>query len=144
MKTEFEKGDFVRLKTPGCFKNNRGKHQNLNIFSIDEIDNLFAKLSNCDTLVPVGELLPVPINGVDDASIYYDSKPMAVYVSPMEQPKSRKTDYTYFMEQFKRSFDTNRKSFYDIVVEKGYVYVHEVQHFLKSVGQKYSLMFDDY
>lgn len=132
----FQKWDFVRLKSPDQHPDNRLLDKNVNIYFIIEIQGQLAKVSNHEDFVPIEELLPIPINGVDDAQIYYDPIIAAGTYHPNEEVRPRKTDYSYYLDNFKRCFDTKGKSFYDIVQDKGFRYVHEVQRYLKEVGQE--------
>lgn len=136
MNTAFQKWDFVRLKSPDNYPDNRLLDKDVNIYFIIELNGQLAKISNHEEFVPVEELLPIPINGVDDAQIYYDPIIAAGTYHPNEEVRPRKTDYSYYLDHFKRCFDTKGKSFYDIVQENGYKYVHEVQRYLKGVGQE--------
>lgn len=136
MKTTFQKWDFVRLRNPNLYPDNRLLDKGVNIYFIMEIKDQFAKVSNHEVFIPLDELEPIPINGVDDARIYYDPIIAAGTYLPNEHPKSIKTDYSYYLDHFKRCLDTKGKSFYEVVQDNGYKYVHEVQHYLKGVGQE--------
>ncbi len=100
--------------------------------SIIEDEVLSQESGNYGVDIP-DDIEAVLIDGVEDAMVYYDPKNiMATYVEPGQTVEPHITDYSYFMEHFKRCYDVNKKSYYDLVKESGFQFVHEVQHWLKD------------
>lgn len=127
-------GDFIKLINPYKYElPTFFKIHKVNIFEIEKIENNLIKLKYCEELISVSEISPIPINGVDDQYIYYDPDCIESVLNRADvtiAPKPVKNkDYTYYLEAFKKEF-TNNKTFFEIVIESEFKYVHEVQHFL--------------
>ncbi len=133
MNTEFIKGDIVRLKHLEKVQISPiYGSDSLNVFKISKIEDDRVKLEYVDETVPLLEIEAVPINGVDDKSVYYDPIIAASIIAPGQPIPVHKRDYSYFIESFKRITEDG-KTFYEIMIEEqGCKFVHEVQHFLRN------------
>jgi hypothetical protein len=136
-------GDFIRLKDVSKYEINRIKGGEVNVFEISGIDTIFVELKECDSLVPVEEIQPIKINGVDDKDIYYDPVISASYVMPGEPTPTRYTNYSYYFDTFLYSF-MDGVNFQGIIRKRGCRYVHEVQEFLREIHQPTALKIDTY
>ncbi len=131
-------GDFVRMKRPVFEKNLKEHSENLiykdNIFTIGSISGNGQVMTRESALpLSLNDIEAILIDGVEDVAIYYKSKHvMATYVAPGKTVEPHRTDYSYYMEHFKRYYDVNEKSYYDWIIESGFQFVHEVQHWLKD------------
>ena len=85
-------------------------------------------------VVPISELLPVAVDGVEDRWIYFDPVIAASIVFPGEEVPAHRTDYSHYMEAFERCFE-GKKSYKKMVEKIQLMYVHEVQHWLKKHHQ---------
>jgi len=123
-KENFEKGDFIKLQNPLKYSNKQ--LDPLNIFQISEINGEIACLSNVSEKLSLSELLPIPISKKnDDRWIYYSCPTFAAY----QKSAPFSTDYSYYMDYLK----SEEKPLYDMIMEKNFEYVHEIQHFLKEI-----------
>ena len=141
MNIKFQIKDIVRLKEPN--KQLDVLSRNMNLFRIIAIND--DNITLCSHLgftfeAKHSDILPVPINGEDDKNIYYDPVVAAAIVYPGDEIPTHRTDYTYYMEQFKWS-TYNGKTFFDMIKERELKYVHEVQHFLVNEFQRDELKF---
>lgn len=127
----FRIGDFVRLKDLNNSESDYYINKDVNTFEIKSIDNEIIALHGYKQKVSLKEIEPIPINGKDANSIYYDPIVCASCVGPNDPVPIHRTDYTYFFETFKRCFYMG-KNYQEIINDLGLKYVHEVQHFLKS------------
>ena len=127
-------GDIVRLKED-CLNNYSGQRlskSDVNLCKIKEIlpdDQL--KLDSYRGMIPTSAVEAVPMDGIADKKVYYDPVVAASTVMAGSSIPVYITDRSYYMEHFKRCHDNGGKSFYDIVVENGFEFVHEVQHWLR-------------
>jgi hypothetical protein len=133
----FRKGDFVSLKEPNfiCLENFNGfyiqrfSRDKVKILEITNIESDSVELKFCNKKVPLSDIKEIKINGKDDLRIYYDPIIMAPIIGINDPVPEHKSDYTYYYDSFKRCKDGN-KNFQELIQEKGFKYVHEVQHFL--------------
>lgn len=131
-------GDIVKMKNSIYEKNFSEHPDNLifreNIFTVGNISKdgqIMTRESNLP--LTYNDIEAVLIDGVEDSVVYYDCKhTMATYVAPGQTVEPHRTDYTYYIERFKRCYDVKGKSYYDWVMELGFQFVHEVQHWLKD------------
>ena len=128
-------GDIIKMKDSVFAKNineQSGKmiyKENLFTFSsLSEDGHILTK----ETSIPLTyeDIEAVIIDGKEDAKVYYQPGIMASVVMPGQSIPAHKTDYSYFMDHFKKCFNINNKSYYDLVKESGFQFVHEVQHWL--------------
>jgi disulfide oxidoreductase YuzD len=125
----FRKGDFIRLKKMSDYKIDRFINKEVNVFEIIVIKDEYVVISNCQSKIPLSDIEPILINGIDDLNIYYDPIICASCIAPYEKAPVSKKDCSYFFESFKRHTYKD-KNFQEIIKDLGYKYVHEVQHFL--------------
>ena len=141
MNMKFQIKDIVRLKEPNKQLDVLEPTMNLfRIIAINEDNITLCSHFGLTFEVKYSDILPVPINGEDDQSIYYDPVVAASIVNPGDEIPTHRTDYTYYMEQFKWS-TYNGKTFFDMIKERELKYVHEVQHFLVNEFQRDELKF---
>lgn len=127
----FKKNDIVRLRNEYFDKIKSKLFFPQNIFFIDKFldDGKFVLLRNVDITVPSSEIRPVKIDGEEDRFIYYDPVIAADVVRPDEAIKCRHVDKDeYYLQKMKTCFDSKGRSYYDILNEEHFVYVHELQH----------------
>lgn len=127
----FKKNDIVRLRNEYFDKIKSKLFFPQNIFFIDKFldDGEFVLLRNVDITVPSSEIRPVKIDGEEDRFIYYDPVIAADVVRPGEVIKCRHVDRNeYYLQKMKTCFDSKGQSYYDILNEEHFVYVHELQH----------------
>lgn len=121
IKLLYQEGDLVK------YENN--VHQLLMISKEGEI-----KLSDVIEMVTLNNITPVIIDGVQDANIYYDPIVAASFIAPGETPPVHRTDYSYYLEHFKRNtFEGKEGTLYDLCMSKKFRYVHEIQHWLRDM-----------
>lgn len=127
----FKKNDIVRLRNEYFDKIKSKLFFPQNIFFIDKFldDGKSVLLRNVDITVPSSEIRPVKIDGEEDRFIYYDPVIAADVVRPDEAIKCRHVDRDeYYLQKMKTCFDLKGWSYYDILNEEHFVYVHELQH----------------
>lgn len=125
----FKKGDFIRLKDLSKYHIERVYGSEVNIFEIKNIGPDYVEIKDCKTQLKISNIEPIPINGKDDFNIYYNPVIAADSLLPGESSKPRQTDYSYYLDAFKRCTYKD-KTFYELVIKKKFKYVHEIQHFL--------------
>ena len=132
---EFRVGDIVKVKHPAEYKRSSDFHgYGTNLYKIVSISENTVTLAGVSQDVPVSELLPVAVDGVEDRWIYFDPVIAASIVFPGEEVPAHRTDYSYYMEVFERCFE-GKKSYKEMVEKNHLMYVHEVQHWLKKHHQ---------
>lgn len=135
---KFREKDIVRLSEE-YFKKVKPKlffRQNLFYFDSYSEDGEYATLQNINDHVPVEEICPVKIDGAEDRDIYYDPFIAADIVLPNKPiPSHHVNKEEYYLQQFNEWFDDNERSYYDIVQEHNFTYVHELQHEMPEIGQ---------
>ncbi|WP_294913250.1 hypothetical protein [uncultured Prevotella sp.] len=127
----FKKNDIIRLRNEYFDKIKSKLFFPQNIFFIDKFldDGEFVLLRNVDITVPSSEIRPVKIDGEEDRFIYYDPVIAADVVRPDEAIKCRHVDRDeYYLQKMKTCFDSKGQSYYNILNEEHFVYVHELQH----------------
>ena len=92
--------------------------------------------------VPMSELQPVAIDGVEDRWIYYDPQIAASFDFGDGVPASSR-DYSYYMDAFERSRD-GKKTFKEMIDKSKLKYVHEVQHWLWKKYQDNGLKINEW
>lgn len=140
---EFRVGDIVKVKHPAEYKRSSDFHRyGTNLYKIVSISENTVTLAGVSQNVPVSELLPVAVDGVEDRWIYFDPVIAASIVFPGEEVPAHRTDYSYYMETFERCFE-GKKSYKELVEKNHLMYVHEVQHWLKKHHQADYLKIND-
>lgn len=130
---QYEVGDIVRLRDRNKYNVTRLDDGVCDLFIIELVNENGLKLQEVDGWINFDKILPVQIDGNQDRLIWDDCIIAASIVEIGHAIPEYHTDKSYFMEKFKYVYDGNQ-SYYDIVVEKNYRYVHEVQHWLRENG----------
>ena len=132
---EFRVGDIVKVKHPAEYKRSSDFHgYGTNLYKIVSMSENAAVLAGVSQEVPISELLPVVVDGVEDRWIYFDPMIAASIVFPGEEVPAHRTDYSYYMKTFERCLE-GKKSYKELVEKNHLMYVHEVQHWLKKHHQ---------
>lgn len=125
----FEQGDFVSVKSnPTKQKDESIKALSVGVYKIATIKGGKARLAGVGGDVQLEFLEAVPIDGVHDRNIYYDPD-----VAESDGSVSHSPDI-YYMHSFESMFDNDGKSYSEIVKERSYHFVHEIQHWLHEEG----------
>ncbi len=139
-KESLRRGDFVRMKNELYNKYLVEYPDKLiyqeNIFRVSNISDS-GQIMTAESSIPLSfdDIEAVLIDGLEDRVVYYDPVIMASYVAPGQPVPVHHQDKSYYMEHFKRCFDINKKAFTDCVAERGFQFVHEVQHWLRDEMQ---------
>ena len=130
---EYQRNDIVRL-TEAKFEEQRAQLWfKDNAFEIIAIKgDGMVSLMELDEPISESDLLPMPINKKRAGNVYYDPIIAASVVGPDDKIPVYNTDYTYFMEAFKKVTEEDGKPLYELVEKQGFKYVHEVQHWLRE------------
>lgn len=128
----FQNGDFVMLRHPEKFPKDDGSLGcGVNVYRIRAIEGETLKLENVSENVPVVEIKPIGIDGIEDRWIYFD--PYIAATIPFDDAEvTNIKNYAYYLNRFD-SFFIKNKSYRQIIEKKKLRYVHEVQHWLKDV-----------
>jgi len=146
-KENLRRGDFVRMKDEVYNKNLEEHPDKLiyqeNIFKVSDISDS-GQIMTAESNIPLSfdDIEAVLIDGREDSVVYYDPVIMASYVAPGQPVPIHHVDKSYYIEHFKRCFDENKKAFTECVAERGFQFVHEVQHWLKDEMQDEGLKLD--
>lgn len=128
-------GDIVRLNEAEYKKVVDSLTFKVNAFVVDSIDeksNHSMKLKWVNGIVSAKNIEAIPIDGIHDLCIYYDPVLAASYVGLGEQLPQYRTDFSYFIEHFKKVEVKGKDSSYDEMVKAKVQFVHEAQHWLRS------------
>lgn len=125
----FEKGDIVRLKDSALNKYERMEWHVINLYDIYAIESDMVKLTDVNGIVSIDDIEAVPIDGSHDKKIYYEP----IVVSVNGSGGAVTTDYSYYMKALENSEDEEGKKYCDIIKEKNFHFVHEVQHWLREI-----------
>lgn len=132
---DFQVGDFVALSSNAFNEVEKSLIYGNNIFRIEAIDKSsdlsFYKLNSVEKTISKDEIEAIPVDGVHDRQIYYDPIIAASVVAPGQPIPVHRTDYSYFMEHFKRCTYQD-KSYFELVKEANCQFVHEVQHYMNE------------
>ena len=130
--TPFELGDFVMYKGYDQIKDKIGDYHSNNVFKILDFQDGKYKLGNIEGKVGEDDIEAIPIDGVHDRSIYYDPIVAASNIPPGGKIPVHRTDYSYYMDKFENCYDVDKRTYAEVVRERGYQFVHEVQHWLND------------
>ena len=130
----FQKGDFVRMKEKDKVGTMISISHVVNLFEIKEIKGKKVRLIDVEDEQSLDSIEAVPIDGTHDKKVYYDPIVMASVVRPGDPVPGHRTDYSYYMEKFEKCYDVDKRTFAEIVRERNYHFVHEVQHWLREEG----------
>lgn len=135
---KFRENDIVRLTNEYFDKVKSNFYCRQNLFFFDKYleDGESVLLRDVNEQIPVAEICPVKIDGVEDRDIYYDPVVVADVVLPNKPIPSHHVDTDeYYLQQFKKWYDESERSYYDIVQDCHFTYVHELQHKIPEIGQ---------
>lgn len=119
----FDNGDFIQIRWDLFVTLKLGIEKTENLFVIESIiDDRQLKLVGFSRLFSVDELRPVFIEDEVSQKIYFDP----------EMPQPHSVDCRFFMIHFESVFDEQEVSFKQRVEQKGFLFVHEVQHWLRE------------
>lgn len=129
----FVVGDFVQLRWNVFVSLNKGRSIKTNLFIISGIqdDNQYM-LDGWYRSFLKEDLRPVFIDDEVTQNIYYDPTIAAPIVVSGEPIPTFRTNYDYFMKHFESCYDEEKVSFKERVEQQGFLYVHEVQHWLRE------------
>ena len=130
-----KEGDFVRLHDKVYQQKIDSLSFKVNAFVVDSIGqnpNDTIKLKGIENELSVGDVEAIPIDGIHDLCIYYDSIIAASYVGPDGHVPAYNTDYSYFIDNFKNVQVGGKGTLYDEMKKTNVQFVHEVQHWLSS------------
>lgn len=142
--SKFNKGDLVKLRYDvGDIIRIKDSFQDLYqpAFSSDKVfeiwkinDDGTLNLAMIDMNVPYSHIEPVRIDGVSDKDIYYNPIVSGSVIASGEMRPVHHIDYSYYLDHFKRNtFDGKEETLYDLCVSQKFRYVHEIQHWLRSL-----------
>ena len=132
---DIQNGDFVRFREDSYKGQDILLKEMTNAFTFQgKRRDGYCKLRELNEDIPIAQLQYIPIDGQSDSMIYYDPVVMASIVQPGQPVPVHHTNYTYFMNRFEIWKD-GEKTFKQIVEEKGFQFVHEVQHWLREEMQ---------
>lgn len=131
MKVNYEINDLVRLKSDAYDIYAKQVIWNENAFYILSLNSVSVTLSDIKGKIPLNAIEPIPIDGVADSCIYYDPIIAADIVADGMPIPTHNKDLSYYIDGFDRMHieDTTLKTLF---LEKGFQYVHQVQHWLKE------------
>ncbi len=125
---DYRIGDYVRLNTTVIQKVKDEKFDKTSLYKIKSILDGKVMLDGCSPAFSTNDLLPVPINRIEDKGLCW-SPALAASVMPSDTPISVSKNYHgYYMDTLKM----NDVSLYNKIIAFGCQYVHEVQHVLED------------
>ena len=127
-KKTFETGDFVRFVD--CEKN---QNPTINIFEVQSVDEGYVRLCYINKPIPLSEISPITIDGVEDRWIYYVPSLMAPFVGYGTPTPVSHTDYSYYMDALGRTTIDYNTTLKNKIASMEFKYVHEVQQYLRKV-----------
>ena len=131
----FSKGDIVRLVDetkvrPDYLNNVENLYQ---IVSVNDTTAILSRPFCPEITAEITDITAVKIDGKEDKHIYYDPCVMAAIVMPGEPVPVHHKDYTYYLDA--NAIFPHNKTMRDFINENGFIYVHELQHFLREEFQ---------
>ena len=130
---QYRIGDIIRLKDRTKYNITRLDDGKCSLFTIESIDGDDIKLLDVDEFVNINEIRPVLIDSEEAKLIWEDTIIAACTILDGDEIPIIRIDKSYFMDKFKVLMQED-KSYYDIIHELGFQYVHEVQHWLYESG----------
>lgn len=130
-----KEGDFVRLHDNVYQQKIDSLSFKVNAFVVDSIGqnpNDTIKLKGIENELSVGDVEAIPIDGIHDLCIYYDPFVAAPYVGADGKVPVINTDFSYFIDHFKKVQVDSKGTLYDEMKKTNVQFVHEVQHWLSS------------
>lgn len=132
----FKKNDIVRLRQKYFDEIQSVLHLPQNVFFVESEDDDCVLLRNIKVPIPSTEVYPVRINGVEDVDIYYDPVLAADIISSDATLKPHHIDKNkYYLQKLQECFDPKGRSLYDVLKQKHYTYVHELQRDQPDIGR---------
>lgn len=131
---EFKKGDFVWVEDKVKDMFLVSSRHIANLFEIVEVKGNNVRLKDVEGTISLYKIEAVPIDGIHDINIYYDPIVAASLIPSGGKVPVHTSNFSYYMENFKKHFLSNNKSYSDIVKERNYHFVHEVQHWLRTMN----------
>lgn len=129
MKSDFVKGDFIKLKNLKAHA--ISKIHNVNVFEIREIKNCDIALYDVEDQLTIQDIEAIPINGKDDKNIYYDPVVAADVCQRYGIIRGHATNKAYYFDSFKKDY-WKEGTLFNIIINQKFQFVHEVQHFLRE------------
>lgn len=130
-----KEGDFVRLHDNVYQQKIDSLSFKVNAFVVESIGqnpNDTIKLKGIENELSVGDVEAISIDGIHDLCIYYDPIRAASYVGADGYVPAYNTDYSYFIDHFKKVQVESKGTLYDEMKKTNVQFVHEVQHWLSS------------
>lgn len=130
-----KEGDFVRLHDNVYQQKLDSLSFKVNAFVVESIGqnpNDTIKLKGIENELSVRDVEAIPIDGIHDLCIYYDPFVAASYVEADGHVPAYNTDYSYFIDHFKKEQVDSNGTLYDEMKKTNVQFVHEVQHWLSS------------
>ena len=130
-----KEGDFVRLHDNVYHQKIDTLSFKVNAFVVDSIGqnpNDTIKLKGIENELSIGDVEAIPIDGIHDLCIYYDPFVAASYVGADGKVPVINTDFSYFMDHFKKVQVESKGTLYEEMKKTNVQFVHEVQHWLSS------------
>lgn len=128
-KEEYQVGDIIKLTDEGLSKIGARHIFKQNLFVISQINEESVCLRCYDGEFKITDVKPVAVNGIEDRNVYYDPIVIAQVVRSGEVLKASYTDVDqYYLDALKNSYMLEGISYHDVICEKKYAYVHEIQH----------------
>lgn len=140
---EFGIGDIVKISDGSLVKSDL-LHRKVNLYFIRSFPTkdtvTLGRWSMEDFTIDTSKLAPVKVDGEEDKSIYYDPVIAASTVAFGEPIPEYKVDYSYYLDSMANTILVHeKKTLRDLIIEKGFVHVHEIQHYLRVHNDDNSL-----
>lgn len=133
-------GDFVRMKQDVFEKNlvlypSEMRYME-NIFTVDDVsDDGQVVVREAKVPLKIGDIEAVLVDGKEDGVVYYDPDLAADIIADGQSTRPHNRNYSYYLEQFKKSFDADGESYYEKINKAGIQFVHEIQHWMSDEMQ---------
>lgn len=130
-----KEGDFVRLHDNVYQQKIDSLNFKVNAFVVESIGqnpNDTIKLKGIENELSVEDVGAIPIDGIHDLCIYYAPFIAASYVGADVHVPAYNTDFSYFIDHFKKVQVDSKGTLYDEMKKTNVQFVHEVQHWLSS------------
>ncbi|MDY6327608.1 MAG: hypothetical protein SPL47_09925 [Bacteroidales bacterium] len=131
----FKINDLVRIKEQEYNRIAKDVIWKENVFRILSLNESTAKLSDIENDIPLNSLEPIPIDGVADASIYYEPAIAADIIFHGEPIPVRQKNTSYYVDGFD-TVHVDNHTLKDEFLAMNFKYVHEVQRWLHESGSR--------
>ncbi|QIK56132.1 hypothetical protein G7051_17905 [Dysgonomonas sp. HDW5B] len=132
---EFKIGEYVMFKDASKYKNTRNSRTlaKVNVFKVENSLNGIYKLSDIAEEIPSTEIKGIPINRVDDLSIFYVLPIQRAPVLADSTSEKPLIDFSrsYYYDYLKDVVAESGKTYAELVSENDIKEVHEFQRILK-------------